>query len=117
MLPFRNNRKDRYRVLNPLDHTRVVAQGNDSIMSSCELPRIGFLVPLKHAVCDPQKLHDSLVQVKVLETFEKIGVSLAVRSQESKLLWLGFCWDDDDLLLKGVNGDSCSLLGARDFDQ
>ena len=51
---------------------------SDSLVCSCE-----------HVIHDGHELHDPLVKMKVLETFEQVSVFSAVRTNHGDLLWLG----------------------------
>ena len=64
------------------------------------------LVPGKHGVDDGEELHDSLIQVKVLQPLEEVGVLLAIRPQEDQLLRLGLGGQDVDCVDEGLYVDN-----------
>lgn len=74
LLPSLVQPVQRHRPLHPLDEARPDAERNDRVV-----PRAIIVTALLHErVGDGQELHDALVQVKVLQAFEQVGVLLAI---------------------------------------
>jgi len=54
----------------------------------------------KHVVDNTHELHDSLVQVEVLQALEEVGVAATVRAHHRYLLRLGLGGEDVDVEVK-----------------
>ena len=56
----------------------------------------------KHVVDDGHELHDSLVQMEVLQSLEEVGVLAAVRASHRYLLRLCLGGEDSHFQLEGL---------------